>query len=73
MIRYESHIPDKCLGRALLPLQSPKDNPKIAKSEIKLSECCAQVKHFTADGTLLSTTLHYFNGLNSYEQTLSPL
>ena len=49
MIRYESHIPDKCFGRALLPLKSPKDNPKTAKSEIQPSECCTQVKHFTAD------------------------
>ena len=46
MIRYESHIPDKCFGRALLPLKSPKDKHKIAKFEIQVSEYCTQVKHF---------------------------
>ena len=46
MIGYESHIPDKCFGRALLPLKSPRDKPKIAKSEIQVSEYCTQVKHF---------------------------
>lgn len=66
MIRYKSHISDKCFGRALLPLKSPKDNPKIAKSEM-LSKCCIQVKHFTADCTLPRKTLHYFTLSTSYK------
>lgn len=49
MLRYESHIPDKCFVSTLFPLKSPKDNPKAAKPEKLSGECCTQVRHFTTD------------------------